>query len=87
LPLTGWTRQTSIESGAWGERELHPVDIPATLGLDRGVWYCIRQGVRGVVVHDEAGRPRVYVVCEPASHYYRTMTRSEWMPALVGEWI
>jgi hypothetical protein len=53
--------------------------------LERGVWYAIRQGVHGVVVHDEAGRPRVYVVCEPASHYYRTMTRSVWMPALVGE--
>jgi hypothetical protein len=85
LPQTGWTRQTSIESGAWGEQELHTVVIPATLGLDRGVWYCIRQGVRGVVVHDEASRPRVYVVCEPASHYYRTMTRSDWMPILVGE--
>jgi len=55
--------------GAWGERDLHPVVIPATLGLDRGVWCCIRQGVRGVVVHDEVNRTRVYVVCEPASLY------------------
>jgi hypothetical protein len=85
LPQTVWTRQTIIQSGAWGEGELHPVIIPATLELDRGVWYCIRQGVRGVVVYDEAKRPRVYVICEPASHYYRTMPRSNWMPALVGE--
>src|SRR5437899_1741023 len=33
LPQTGWTRQASIESGAWGDRGLHPVVIPATLGL------------------------------------------------------
>jgi hypothetical protein len=85
LPCTGWTRQASVEAGAWGERELQPVVVPATLGLDKGVWYRIRQGVRGVVVADEGGRQRVYVVCEPASHYYRTMTRSDWMPALIGE--
>jgi hypothetical protein len=85
LPVTGWTRQSSVEAGVWGERALQPVVIPATLGLDRGIWYSIRQGVQGLVVRDEAGRPRVYVVCEPASHYYRTMTRSDWMPALVGE--
>jgi hypothetical protein len=85
LPQTGWTRQAAVESGAWGERELHPVVIPALLGLDRGIWFGILHGVQGVVVHDETGRPRVYVVCEPASHYYRTMTRSDWMPSLVGE--
>jgi hypothetical protein len=28
----------------------------------------------------------VYVVCEPASHYYQIMTRrSRWMPVLIGE--
>jgi hypothetical protein len=27
----------------------------------------------------------VYVICEPASHYYAIMTRSAWMPVLVGE--
>jgi hypothetical protein len=85
LPQTGWMRQSSIEAGAWGERPLHPVSIPAMLGLDRGVGYPIRQGIRGVVVYDEASRPRVYVICEPASHYYRTRTRSEWMPVLIGE--
>ena len=55
------------------------------LGLDGGVWYAIRQGVRGVLVKDERGVERVYVVCEPASHYYAVMTRSAWMPVLIGE--
>jgi hypothetical protein len=61
------------------------VDVPAALGLDGGVWYVIRQGVRGVLVRDEGGVERVYLVCEPASHYYRVMTRSDWMPLLIGE--
>jgi hypothetical protein len=29
--------------------------------------------------------PTVYVLCEPASHYYEIMTRSKWAPVLIGE--
>jgi hypothetical protein len=58
---------------------------PAALGYDGGVWYAIREGVRGVLVQDERREARVYVVCEPASHYYQVMTRSAWMPVLIGE--
>jgi hypothetical protein len=36
-------------------------------------------------VQDEAGLDVVYMLCEPASHYFRVMTRSERMPVLVGE--
>jgi hypothetical protein len=31
------------------------------------------------------GGPAVYMICEPATRYYRVMTRSAWMPALIGE--
>jgi hypothetical protein len=61
--------------------------IPATLGLDRGVWYRIRQGVRALAVWDEHGLLRAYPLVEPATHYYRVMTCSDWMPCLVGECI
>ena len=85
LPFTAWTWMETLEKGGWGDREATPVVIPATTGLDRGVWFRVREGVRGVVVQDEHGSPVVYVLCEPATHYYRVMTRSEWMPVLVGE--
>ena len=49
------------------------------------MWYRIREGIRCLVVRDEERLPRVYVLCEPASHYYQVMTRSEWMPCLIGE--
>jgi hypothetical protein len=84
LPRTAWTWLATLEEGGWAH-EVVPVVIPATLGLDRGVWYRIRQGVRGVVVQDERGSLVVYPVVEPASHYYAVMTRSVWMPVLVGE--
>jgi hypothetical protein len=59
--------------------------LRAALALDGGVWYAVRQGLRGVLVPDERGEARVYVVCEPSSHYYAVMTRSAWMPVLIGE--
>src|SRR5690349_15423882 len=80
LPYTAWTQRGTVENGGWGERLIEPVVIPATMGLDKGVWYRIRQGIRGLVVHDECACPRVYVICEPASHHYQIMTRgSRWM--------
>lgn len=86
LPCTAWTQLDTIESGGWGECGVEAVVIPATMGLDKGVWYRIRQGMRGLVVSDERNCPRVYVICEPSSHYYQVMTRgSRWMPALIDE--
>jgi hypothetical protein len=85
LPCTAWARLATLEAGGWAELGAAEVVIPAALGLDRGVWFQIREGVRGLAVSDEHGRPVVYVLCEPASHYYAVMTRSDWMPLLVGE--
>jgi hypothetical protein len=74
-----------VEAGGRGDREPIPVVIPATMGVDRGVWFAIREGVGGMAVRDEQGRPVVYVLVEAANHYYQVMTRSVWMPVLVGE--
>jgi len=85
LPRTGWTRQARVESGWWSLAGAEPADIPASLGLDNGVWFAIREGLRGLLVADEHGVGRVFVVCQPSSHCYRIMTRSTWMPVLIGE--
>jgi hypothetical protein len=65
--------------------EAAEVVIPATWGLDKGIWYRIDGGVRALLVRDEAGLPRVYPLVEPSSHYYKVMTRADWMPCLVQE--
>jgi hypothetical protein len=85
LPVGGWTRRATVESGYWSQCGAEAVDVPAALALDGGVWYAVRQGLRGVLVRDEGGTERVYLVCEPASHYYRVMTRGDWMPVLIDE--
>ena len=88
LPCTAWTQLGTVENGGWGDRIVESVVIPAAMGLDKGVWYRIRQEMRGLMVHDEHACPRVYVICKPATHYLQVMTRgSRWMPALIGELI
>jgi hypothetical protein len=66
--LAGYhAKQATVDSGYWSECGAELVEIPAALGLDGGVWYAIRQGMRGVMVQDERGIERVYLVCELAS--------------------
>jgi hypothetical protein len=85
LPCTGWARLSTVKDGQWAEWNAEAVEIPAVAGFDGGVWFAIRQGVRGVLVRDEKGVLRVYPVCEPSSHYYQMMTRCEWMLVLIGD--
>jgi hypothetical protein len=37
------------------------------------------------LVRDPRGEPVVFMVCEPATRYYRVMTRAGWMPVLADE--
>src|SRR5262245_49424512 len=67
LPCTGWTWQATVESGYWAEAGAEPVVIPATLGVEKGIWFPITQGVRGLMVRDEEGRRVVYMICEPST--------------------
>lgn len=85
LPRTGWTWLETVQQGGWRHANPVPVDIPAILGCDRGIWYAVRQGMRGLLVPDERGMAVCYMICEPASHYYRIMTGSSRMPVLIDE--
>jgi hypothetical protein len=87
LPPTGWTWWATVEAGRWSALEPEVVDVPATYGLMNGVWFRVKQGMRGLLVRDRGGNPAVYLICEPSTRYYRVMTRAEWMPVLVGELI
>lgn len=87
LPPTGWTWQDTVESGRWAELSPEPVVIPATYGFANGVWFRVKQGMRGLLVRDRQGGLVVFMVCEPSTRYYQIMTQSEWMPRLAGETI
>jgi hypothetical protein len=49
-------------------RALH-VENPACLILEGKVWTFIRKRMRGLLVTDEAGVERVYIICEPATYH------------------
>jgi hypothetical protein len=85
LPRTGWCRQESLEAGRWRYLDPQPVDIPAAMGLEKGVWFLIPEGIRGIFVRDEHDMPHVYMLTQPASHYYQIMTRHDRMPVLLGQ--
>jgi len=86
LPRTGWTWESSIREGRWQGSGAVPVDIPANYGLERrGVWFLIETGIRGLLVPDENGWAVCYMICEPASHYYKVMTGSDRMPVLINQ--
>jgi hypothetical protein len=85
LPRTGWCRNESLQAGKWRWLQPEPVEIPANLGLEKGVWFHITEGLRGIVVNDEQHRPHVYMLTQAASHYYATMTKHDRMPLLVGQ--
>jgi hypothetical protein len=86
LPRTSWTWEATIAE-KWSSVDNTEVIIPARLGLMAGVWYPIFEGVKGLLVKDRIGRDVVYVIVQPASHYYQVMTRATWMPALVNQTI
>lgn len=84
LPRNGLTWLRSVEQGAWANCAIERVEIPAVLGLENGVWFRIRRGVQGILAEVNQ-LTAAYVLVEPASYYYRIMTRSERMPLLIGE--
>ena len=84
LPRSGLTWLRTVEQGAWAEHAVERVQIPASLGLQNGVWYRIRSGIQGLLV-EAHGLLAAYVIVEPASYYYRIMTRCDQMPLLIGE--
>ncbi len=86
LPRSGYTWRTTVDASEWTVYGAEPIEIPALAGLQNGVWFRIRQGVRGLIA-EEGGSQAAYMIVEPASYYYKIMTRSERMPVLIGEHI
>lgn len=85
LPPTGWTWREKVEEGWWSALEPEPVVVPASFALMNGVWFKVKQGMRGLLVRDREGHPVVFILCEPATRYYEVMTRAKWMPTLIDE--
>lgn len=87
LPRCRVIGHENLHAGEWRELEPEQVEIPATFGYDRGIWYRITQGIQGVMVREQDGTPVIYMVTREATHYYEIMTRNKREPLLIGETI
>lgn len=84
VPLAQWCDLATLESGAWSMYHTESAEIQANFGLERGVWFQIREGVKGAIIHDQHEQPYVYMLLQPASHYYQVMTGYEKEPIFLG---
>lgn len=85
LPRTGFCKNESLTAGKWQWLNPCPVTILAGFGLINGVWFQVRQGIRGVNLKDEKGNFHVYILTMPSTHYFKTMTGSLRMPVLIDQ--
>lgn len=85
LPKTGFCKAESLKSGKWRWLNPQPVKILAAFGYNNGVWYQIREGIQGILIYDDEDQPHCFLLTQPATHYFKTMTGSERMPALINQ--
>jgi hypothetical protein len=85
LPYGGWLAEDLVAAGLVAGARPEAAVIPANLGLQKGTWFLIVEGISGVVIDTRAG-PVVYMLTRPATNYYRNMTeQSEMMPVFVNQ--
>ena len=86
LPRTGWTWLATIQEGYWRGLDADPRRHPrhARPG-SRASGSASARGSAACSSPTSAGIAVVYMICEPASHYYQVMTRSTRMPVLIEE--
>ena len=84
LPETGWARMESLEAGKWSYLRPTPVIIPVTYGVEKGKWFDINHGIRGVLV-ERAGLQRVYMLTEEATPDFLSVTRHARQPVLIAQ--
>ena len=81
FPQTGWARTDSLDAGKWSYLKPKPALIPVTYGVEKGKWFRIAHGIRGVVVERE-GEKRVYMLTGEANPEYLAKTSHARMPLL-----
>ena len=85
LPRTGFCKIESLEKGKWAWLQPERVKIMASLARTKGIWFEVRHAISGIMVRDREGNPHCYMLTQPATHYFKTMTGAERMPILLDQ--
>ncbi len=81
----GYATVESVKKGQWQHSGALLVEILASRGCSNGVWFPIRQGIRGLLIKTPKGERHVYLLTEPSTHYFKIMTGSARMPVLIKQ--
>ena len=81
----GYCKEESLQAGSWRYLKPVPIVIPADFGFEKGVWFNIVQGIRGVVIRDDLGKPHAFILTQPSTRYYEMMTKRNREPVLVEQ--
>ncbi len=85
LPLTGWAREESINTGKWNHLNPSIVVIPAVKGFEKGVWFDIKGGIKGIIVSKNDQR-RVYIETQPSTLKYKKLTHHDREPIFLNSY-
>ncbi|MBD3360390.1 hypothetical protein GF366_01155 [Candidatus Peregrinibacteria bacterium] len=85
VPKTYHCRLKSLKAGKWRYFNPEPVIIIVSFGLINGVWFQVRQGMKGIFIKDKPGHKFCYIITRPSTHYFRVMTGSRRMPVLLNQ--
>lgn len=81
----GYCSIDALKAGHFQGQRAELVEIPALRGFSGGIWFQIRMGIRGVLIHGTNKELWVYMLIAPSTHYFKTMTGSARMPVLIKQ--
>ena len=84
FPWKGFCQVEGLKKGAWQELKPKLVKVKVTRGQSNGVHFQIRQGVYALFLDHPKGKG-LYILTQPSTHYYRTMTGATRMPILINQ--
>lgn len=84
FPWKGFCTAEAIKKGEWQNRRPKLVKLPVSRGRSNGVYFSIRQGVYAIYIQGKSSG-ELYVLTQPSTHYYKTMTGASRMPVLINQ--
>jgi len=79
LPLTGWAKNESLESGKWNYLNPKKIQILANKGYEKGIWFNIENNIEGILVKKN-DIEKVYMITKESNSNYFKKTKHNRMP-------
>ena len=74
LPASGWVTREELDSGIFAHVPAEDALIPCHLGLHRGTWFLIQEGIRGIVAKAPRERDTPAAIGDDTSRKTTTKT-------------